>query len=250
MQSKTIIRGIPIANVTMDEAVDAAKSYIDSDRALPARIFTPNAEILQCCIEDRDVFSIITAAEMCIPDGSGVLLAAKILGTPLKQKVAGVEFGERLFALSKENGYRVFLLGAKPGISEAAAERMGEKYPGLCICGTNDGYFQKSGKENDAVLEKIKASKADILFVCLGAPAQEKWISDNLSSLGKVKLCVGLGGSLDVYAGNVKRAPKIFIKLHCEWLHRLLKQPSRLWRMMKLPKWVLGTVKYKFRKKL
>lgn len=249
MHETVDVRGIAIANVTMSQAVAIAKEHLSSVRPSPYTIFTPNAEILQMCVENPKIRSVISSADMCIPDGSGVLLAAKILKTPLQEKVAGVEFGEALFKLAESDQYRIFLLGAKPGIAEKAAETMKEKYPGACVCGTQDGYFNRENEENDRVIQKIKGAGTDILFVCLGAPAQEKWIIENREALNGVKLCVGLGGSLDVYAGNTKRAPKLFIKLHCEWLYRLLLQPSRIGRMLKLPKFVFGTIRYKFKKK-
>ena len=171
--------------------------------------------------------------------------AARILGTPLKGKVAGVELGREVLAFASDDGLPVYFLGGKPGVTEAAAEKMREAYPALQICGMHDGYFQKSGEENDAVLNLINESGAKILFVCLGAPAQEKWIAQNKDRLPGVQILMGLGGSLDVYAGTVKRAPKIFIKLGLEWLYRLLKEPRRIGRMMSLPKFYFGTWRYK-----
>ena len=126
---------------------------------------------------------------------------------------------------------------------------MTKKYPGLKVVGTNDGYFKKTGEESDAIIAKINESGAKLLFICLGVPVQEKWISDNKDKLTSARMCMCLGGSLDVYAGTVKRAPKIFIKLSCEWLYRLLKEPKRIGRMMKLPKFLIGTYAYKFKKK-
>ena len=130
-------------------------------------------------------------------------------------------------AVKKDAG--LFLFGAKPGVADTAAQKLKEKVPGLKISGTRDGYFKP--EDTDDIVKQINDSGAKILWVCLGAPKQEKWMSDN-----RDKLNVGLGGSIDLYAGNVKRAPKIFIKLGCEWLYRLLKEPKRLGRMMNIPK--------------
>jgi N-acetylglucosaminyldiphosphoundecaprenol N-acetyl-beta-D-mannosaminyltransferase len=126
---------------------------------------------------------------------------------------------------------------------------MSAKYPGVVFCGTNNGYFDKSGEENEKIKENIRQSGAEVLFVCFGAPAQEKWIIKNRGDLGGVKLMLGLGGSLDGYAGAAKRAPKLFIRLGLEWFYRLLCDPKRIGRMMKLPKFYLGTWKYKLLKK-
>ena len=192
---------------------------------------------------------IINSAELVLPDGVGVIKAAKILGTPLKAKVAGVEFGERTLKVAAQMEKKVFFLGGRPGVAEEAAKNMCEIYKGLVICGTNDGYFKKTGEESDAVVEKINASGADVLFVCLGFPAQENWINNNKHSFKTVNICLALGGSLDVYAGKVKRAPFLFIRLGLEWFYRLLKDPKRIVRMMKLPKYLFGTYFYKFNRK-
>lgn len=243
MERKISIRGVNIDNVTMDEATETIDSFAAS-KSFHA-VFTPNAEIVQLCVEDADINELVNSAHLIVPDGAGVVLASKILGKPLKAKVAGVELGERAIALSDEKGYRVFLLGGKPGVAELAAVKLREKYPNFNLVGTSDGYFKKEGGESDAVIEKINAADADILFVCLGVPVQEKWIMANREKLSRVGLVMGLGGSLDSYAGTVKRAPKIFIKLGLEWFYRLIKEPKRIGRMMKLPKFVFGTIFYK-----
>ena len=141
-------------------------------------------------------------------------------------------------------GKRVFLLGAKPGVADAAGEKLRERFPGLVIAGTNDGYFQ----DDDPVVEKINAVQPDLLLVCLGAPKQELWMQRNAPRL-RVGLMAGLGGSLDVFAGNVKRAPKFFQKLGLEWFYRLIKEPKRIGRMMKLPKFLLAAIGRKLRGK-
>ena len=153
----------------------------------------------------------------------------------MPEKVAGIDFAAALCERIKDTGHRLFLLGAKPGIAEKAARNLQERYPGLQICGTRDGYF----KDDREAVEKVNAAKPDVVFVCLGAPKQEFFVDRNWDSL-QATLFVGLGGSLDVFAGEVKRAPKIFIKLGLEWFYRLLCQPSRLGRMMRLPKFMMA----------
>ena len=159
-----------------------------------------------------------------------MVYAAKILGCPLKERVPGIDFATGLLARLEVSGQRLFLLGAKPGVAEQAAANLKEQYPNLVICGTNDGYFQDS----TPVVEKIRAAGADVVFVCLGAPKQERWMARYGPDTG-AHLMVGLGGVLDVYAGNVKRAPEIWQKRGMEWLYRLIRQPSRIGRMAKLP---------------
>ena len=248
MDNKINIRGVNFNNVTFDEAVDTLITRLDNGEQ--TALYTPNSEIVQACIESPELFDVINSAEMIVPDGIGVVKAGRILGTPFKGgKVAGIEVGEAVLSRANGTEHKVFLLGGKPGVAEAAQEKLLEKYPDIKFVGTNDGYFKKEGDENDAVIAKINESSADVLFVCLGAPAQEKWIYFNRAPLTSVKLMMGLGGSLDGYAGTVKRAPKIFIKLGLEWFYRLLKEPKRIGRMMKLPKFYFGTWLYKIKKK-
>lgn len=240
---KINVRGVNFDNLTLDETVELILSRLKNGQQ--TAVYTPNSEIVQACIEDNALYDIINSAEVICPDGIGVVKAAKILKTPLKGKVAGIEVGEKLIASLTDGSKSIFLMGGKPGIAEKAAEELAKKYPGIKIAGTNDGYFKKEGEENNAVIAKINNSRADVLFVCLGAPAQEKWIYSNRDKLN-VTVMLGLGGSLDSYAGVVKRAPKVFINLGLEWFYRLLCEPWRLKRMMKLPKFYFGTVRYKF----
>jgi N-acetylglucosaminyldiphosphoundecaprenol N-acetyl-beta-D-mannosaminyltransferase len=240
---KIQILGVSFDNVTMKEAVSLAFSYIEN--GTQAAVVTPNAEILQLCLESEDVKRSVCAAEIVLPDGEGALWAAKKLGSPLKQKVAGVEFGMELAKKAAENGKSIFLLGGKEGVAQKAGEELLIKFPTLKIVGSESGYFDKTGEENARIIDLINKSGADILYVCLGAPMQEKWIFDNRSILTSPKLMVCLGGSLDIYSGEAKRAPEIFIKMRIEWLWRFLRQPSRIGRMMKLPKFMISVNKYK-----
>ena len=142
----------------------------------------------------------------------------------------GIDFASNLMKRMAEGGKRLFLLGAAPGVAEQAAVNLQAAYPGLVVCGVHDGYF----KEDGPVVRAVREAHADVVFVCLGAPKQEKWIAANGEAAG-ARLYIGLGGSLDVFAGKVERAPEKFQKLGLEWLYRLMKQPSRIGRMAKLP---------------
>ena len=244
---KINVRGVNFLNVTLDEAAKVGEEMLAGDKV--CTVFTPNAEIVQLCIEQNEYYDLYNSGNMVVADGAGVVKAAKILKTPVKGKVAGVELGEKMLAFCAKSGDGAFFLGAKPGVADLAAENMTKKYPGLKVVGTNDGYFKKEGEESDAIIKKINDSGAKLVFICLGVPVQEKWISENKDKLTSARMCMCLGGSLDVYAGTVKRAPKIFIKLSCEWLYRLLKEPKRIGRMMKLPKFLIGTYLEKFKKK-
>ena len=236
--SKINIRGVSFDNVTMDEAVDICKGFLAGEGA--KIIHTPNAEITQLCVEDEAVKKTVNSADLIIPDGAGVVLASKILKKPLKGKVAGIELCENLCRISGGMNATIFFLGGKPGIAEKAAEKLKEKYPDMLVAGINDGYF----KNDSEVIEKINASGASILFVCLGVPKQEQWMVSHRDDLN-IKVMGGFGGSLDVLSGTIERAPKFFIKCNLEWFYRLCKEPKRIGRMMKLPKFVFGSIKDK-----
>ena len=201
---KQEILGLQFDNVTMEEALTVGEGFLDGDHA--AIVVTPNAEIGYDAAKDPAFCALLNRADLMLP------------------------FARR--------GTMLCLLGSKPGVAEQAAEKMRSMAPGLVICGTADGYF----KEEAPVIEKINAAGAEALFVCLGAPKQERFMFAHRDELKTVRLMAGLGGSLDGFAGNVKRAPKWMIKLNLEWFYRLCKEPKRLGRMMRLPKYLIKAV--------
>ncbi len=233
--------------MTAEEARSYAASAIKEKRQIA--LYTPNAEIGQMCVENEDILKTVNSAELVVADGVGVILASKLLKTPLPEKIAGVEFGDYICSFAAKEGVSVFFFGSKPGVAEEAGKKMQEKYPELVIAGTRDGYLDVNSEENERLTEEINKSGAAILLVCLGAPKQEIWITENRSKLPNVYFLAGLGGSLDIYSGNAKRAPKIFISLGLEWFYRLLCQPKRIGRMMKLPVFLFSALKYKRKKK-
>lgn len=236
MRVKTDVLGVLYDNVTMQEALERGAALLEADA--PAYCVTPNAEMAYEALHDEAFRAVLNGASLVLPDGAGVVLGAKILKTPLKQKVAGIEFAQNLLPILEETGKRLFLLGSKPGVAELAAEKMLQKHPKLCVCGTMDGYF----KDDSEAVARINAARADVVFVCLGAPKQEYFMQKHAPELN-VHLMIGLGGTLDGIAGTVKRAPRWMIRLQLEWLYRLIKQPSRLGRMMRLPKFVFAAIK-------
>ena len=198
------ILGVGFDNVTMEQAVAEGVRLTDTPGA--HYVVTPNPEIVEVCREDPGAMAAVNGADLVLADGIGVVYGAKLLGTPLKGRAPGIEFAQRLMGRMAQNGKSLFLLGAKPGVAE----------------------------EDGPVVEAIRDSGADVVFVCLGAPKQEKWMQKNGAACG-AHLLIGLGGCLDVFSGQVQRAPEVFQRLGLEWFHRLLKNPSRLGRMMKLP---------------
>ena len=222
------VLGVGFDNVTMEEAVARGVELIHQEGS--HYVVTPNPEIVEVCREHLAAKIAVNGADLVLPDGIGVIKGAAMLGTPLKEKTPGIEFAGHLMERMAGEGLSLYLLGAKPGVAEKAAENLRAQYPGLVIAGTHDGYF----KEDGPVVEDIRQSGADVVFVCLGAPKQELWMEKNGPATGAHLLC-GLGGSLDVFAGVVERAPKFWSDHGLEWLYRLCKEPKRIGRMMKLP---------------
>lgn len=226
---------IEFDDLTPDEAVERGMALLDTPSA--SYIVTPNPEIAWACRRDAELKAIVNGADLVLADGIGIVYGAKILGRPMKGKVAGCDFILDMFARMEDTGKTVYLLGAKPGVAEKAAENLSSQFPGLKIVGTSDGYF----KEDAPVVERINAVSPDLLLVCLGAPKQEKWMAANAERLD-VRLMAGLGGSLDVFAGIVERAPEKWQKLGLEWLYRLKKEPKRIKRMSVLPAFLISMV--------
>lgn len=222
------VLGVGFDNVTMAEAVDRGMELLCSEGA--HYVVTPNPEIVEICRENAEANAAVNGAALVLPDGIGVIKGAAMLGTPLKEKTPGVEFAAHLVERMAGKGKSLYLLGAKPGVAELAAKNLMKKNPGLKIAGTHDGYFQEDGP----IVEAIRESGADCVFVCLGAPKQEMWMAKNGPATGAHLLC-GLGGSMDVFAGTVERAPKFWCDHNLEWFYRLCKEPRRIGRMMKLP---------------
>lgn len=225
---KTEILGVRFDNLTQQEAAQRGRQLLEEDKF--HYVVTPNPEFLLAAEKDPEFRRVLNAADLVLPDGIGVVYSAKILGTPLKERVPGIEFAEAMLSALNDKGGRLYLLGAKPGVAEEAGRRICARYPALVLCGTHDGYF----KDEQAILPEIAAAKPDLLFVCLGAPKQEKWMARWGRHTG-AKLAIGLGGCLDVFAGNVQRAPERWQKLGLEWAYRLKKEPKRIGRMVKLP---------------
>ncbi len=225
---KIDILGVHFDDLRLQEAV--ARGALLAGGEAFSYVVTPNPEIVNLARADDSYRALINGASLVLPDGIGIIYAAKMLHTPLPERVPGIDFAAGLMEEMAVAGRRLYLLGAKPGVAEKAAERLRTQYPGLTICGTADGYF----KDAAAAAKTLQEAAADVAFVCLGAPKQEQFMAEYGPRSG-VKLMVGLGGALDVFSGEVQRAPEGFQKLGLEWFYRLLHQPSRFGRMAKLP---------------
>ena len=216
--------GVKIDNVTMEEAVYRSLRATGE----PCVVFTPNALMLERSRKNAELAELLNHASLSLPDGAGVLRAAEKMGMPLCERVAGIDFGAKILARAERAGLRIFLLGGGENVAEKAAENLLKKHPRLCICGTTWGYFNKIGEENTRVISYIRACRPDVLFVCMGFPIQERWVVENLHHLTDVRVIACLGGSLDVWAGNIRRAPLWMSRAGLEWFWRMLCQPKRL----------------------
>lgn len=222
------ILGVGFDNVTMEEAVERGKALLEQEGA--HYVVTPNPEIVEACREDAAAMAAVNGADLVLPDGIGVIYGSRILKTPLRERVPGIEFGTAMIEYCAQSGKPVYLLGAKPGVAEKAAENLRRRFDGLVIAGTQDGYFTDDAQ----AAERIRESGAALALICLGMKKQERFMARYGAQTG-ARLLMGLGGSLDVFAGVARRAPDFYIRHNLEWLYRLIKNPQRIGRMMKLP---------------
>lgn len=229
------ILGVPV-DLTDKETAMARFEKLFPEPGLTA-VYTPNSEIVENASHDPELKKLIGSADIIIPDGVGLVYASKFVGRPLKERVTGIDFLESIIAYLEKNGKSIYFFGSKPGVAEKAAAEIKKKYPELIVAGTHNGYFKP--EEEQGIVEEINESGADFLCVALGAPKQEKFIYDHKSELN-VHGAIGVGGSLDVWSGDLKRAPEFYQKHGLEWLYRFLQQPgARIKRVMKLPVFML-----------
>lgn len=238
MPEKVDMHGVMIDNVTMNEALDKVLSMLKGQT--PQKIFTPNSEIIMLATREPELKHILNGAELVVPDGAGVILASRIMKNELKEKVSGIDLVKSIFKNTGKRPTSFFIFGGKPGVAEKASINILSDHPKAKILGYRNGYFDES--EVPGIIKQINESKAEILLVGLGAPKQEKWIHRYAGELN-CKVLMGIGGSIDVFAGTAKLAPEFIRKAGLEWLYRLIKEPKRAKRMLDLPRFILLTLK-------
>ena len=242
MSQKVDILGVGVDSVTMREAVDRIETFIEEGE--PRLIATANAEMIMRATKDAELMRILNEAALVVPDGAGTVWAAHHLGYDMPERVAGYDLAQELMALAPEKGQKVYFFGSAPGIAEKAKAKAESLYRGIQVVGVRNGFFTEADERK--IIGEIKAAKPDILLAALGVPKQEKWLYAHLEEL-QVPVAIGVGGTLDVMAGAVKRAPKWMQKAKLEWLFRGLLQPKRAGRLVALPQFVMKVKEYKRR---
>ena len=224
------VLGTEICDLTLEDAVGLALAAAASRDS--ARVVTPNSEIVLNAMKDPGLAAALRGAYLSLPDGAGVVAASRITGAPLRRRVAGADFAESLLEALGRRGGSVFLLGGREGVAELAAEKISKRFPGLAVVGCADGFFPES--RAGELIDRINSASPDLLAVCLGSPRQELWMAENAPRL-RVGVMAGLGGTIDVLAGVAARAPESWREHGLEWLYRLIREPRRYKRVLRLP---------------
>lgn len=235
--------GAPLDGYTLEQFAERISQYVGEGS--PRFVITLNPELLYRAKHQKDLLDMVGRADLVTADGAGIVWACRVSGQPVPERVAGIDLMMKLLEYAAGRGWRVFFLGSAPGVAEAAAGQATGLFPGLRVVGTQHGYF--SDQEEQDVISTITDASPHLLFVALGSPRQERWIDQHLNRLGNV-VAMGVGGSLDVLSGNVRRSPEWLCRLNLEWLGRLFMEPRRWRRMLVLPKFVLRVImKYKIK---
>jgi N-acetylglucosaminyldiphosphoundecaprenol N-acetyl-beta-D-mannosaminyltransferase len=236
--------GVPLASISMDGALTRIDQFVEEGS--PHLVVTSDTPSIVRAREDTEYQDIVREADMVTADGRGVVWMARVLGLPMTERVSGADLVQQICARAQDKGYRIYLLGAEPGVAEAAAEKLAKRCPGLNVVGTHHGYF--TPEQEPEVVRRIAEARPDILLVALGAPRQEKWIRRHMAEL-QAPVAIGVGGTFDVLAGRAKRAPEWMQRAGLEWLYRAAREPSRLPRMWALPRLMWMTLWEALRKR-
>lgn len=238
MERKRInMLNVPIDALSEKEAFKRAVDFLEADT--PKTIYTPNPEIVMLAQDDPQLMQILKDGDLVVPDGIGLIIASKLKKRGLVERIPGIDLMHRILVYCGQRGKSIYILGGKPGVADVAVMNILTQYPGIKIAGFHHGYFKE--QDEARIVNDINESGAQVLFVCLGAPKQEYWINRHRNQL-TAQILMGVGGSVDVYAGTVKRAPEIYQKLGLEWLYRLIQEPSRFKRMLLLPKFLINFI--------
>ena len=239
MREKLKILGVEVDNITVDEAGEITKELIENSNKSCELIVAPNVEFIMAAQKDKEFFDILKSAKLATPDSVGVEIAGKIQKKPLKQRIPGQAYFRKVLECGEKEGWTFYLLGGKGDTVNRAIENIKKIYPKVNIVGSHEGFFKEDSEEY--VINEINKLQPNVLFVAMGAPRQEKWIYEHRNEL-KVDVAAGQGGTFDYEAGNIRRAPKWIQKIGMEWFWRLILQPSRIFRMMALPKYLIRII--------
>ena len=239
MRNKVRILGIDVDNIDVDEAGIITKELIENSNKSCKVIVAPNTEFIMMAQKDEEFYNILRGADLATPDSVGVMIGGKLQKKPFKQRIPGQMYFRKVLEVGEKEGWTFYLLGGKGDVPALAAENVKKIYPNLKIVGYHEGFFEKDSEED--VIAEINKLQPNVLFVAMGAPIQEKWIAKHKDEL-KVDVAAGQGGTFDYEAGKIKRAPVIFQKLGIEWFWRLILQPSRIFRMIVLPIYLMKII--------
>ena len=239
MRETVRILGIDIDNINVEEAGEITKNLIENSNKSCKVIVAPNTEFIMMAQKDEEFYNILKGADLATPDSVGVMIGGKLQKKPFKQRIPGQMYFRKVLEVGEKEGWTFYLLGGKDDVPELATENIKKLYPNIKIVGYHEGFFEQDSEED--VINEINKLQPNVLFVAMGAPLQEKWIEKHKHEL-KVDVAAGQGGTFDYEAGKIKRAPVIFQKLGIEWLWRLILQPSRFFRMIVLPIYLMKIV--------
>jgi N-acetylglucosaminyldiphosphoundecaprenol N-acetyl-beta-D-mannosaminyltransferase len=217
--------GSPVDALTFSETLTEVARLITARR--PVQHCVVNASKIVLMHRDSRLKDIVSSCELINADGQSIVWASRLLGQPVPARVAGIDLFQALLSLSERCGYSVFLLGATQEVLEGVLSRLHREHPGLKVAGSHNGYWRD--EQTRDVVEVVRAAAPDILFVGMPSPRKEYWLAENLDALG-VPFSMGVGGSFDVYAGAVKRAPLWLQRVGLEWFYRFVQEPGRMWR--------------------
>lgn len=246
MRETVKILGVEIDNITLDEAGEITKNLVENSHKNCELIVAPNVEFIMRAQKDKDFFDILNSAKLATPDSIGVEIGAKLQKKYLKQRIPGQAYFRKVLEIGEKQGWTFYFLGGKGDTAQKAINHVKKSYPNVKIVGFHEGFFEENSEEE--VIEEINSLKPNVLFVAMGAPAQEKWIASHKKKL-QVDVAAGQGGTFDYEAGNIRRAPQFMQKCGLEWLWRLILQPTRIVRMTVLPIYLIKIIFTKDRTK-